>query len=94
MILLSMILSNLLPALIETPLQASRGSAPPLLKNDSAIHHSDEPLRSGFLIHTDSLGSFGRNNPFWIRKNDFFKSLKKITMQKFLWLSTVWKEKL
>jgi hypothetical protein len=61
----------------------ARQRATPPLKNDSAIHHSDEPLRSGFLIHTDSLGSFGRNNPFWIRKNDFFKSLKKTTMQIF-----------
>jgi hypothetical protein len=24
-------------------------------KNDSAIHHSDEPLRSGFLIHIDPV---------------------------------------
>jgi hypothetical protein len=94
MILLSMILSNLLPALIETPLQASRGGAPPLLKNDSVIHHSVEPSRRGLLIHAYTLVPCWRNNPFWIRKNDFFKSLKKITMQNFLRLSTVQKEKI
>jgi hypothetical protein len=72
----------------------ARQRATPPLKNDSDIHHSVEPSRRGFLIHTDSLGPFGRNNPFWIRKNDLFKYLKKITMQNSFWVSTVWKEKI
>jgi hypothetical protein len=43
------------PALIETPLQAPRGSAPPLQKNDFAVHDFVEPSWRGFLIKRSEL---------------------------------------